>query len=159
MNNGFINVRRLREGPWQGFERLIARFLEHGGFSEVALVGGSGDLGADIVGIMGGKRWVIQSKFRSTSNTGETAVVEAFDAHWSYDADVIVAATNRQFTSDALFYQKQKLTEGFDVRLWENNFFLEQFRLLPEYSKSKKFFAGISKRSNRSSSSCRTIRM
>lgn len=138
MNNGFINVRRLREGPWQGFERLIARFLEHGGFSEVALVGGSGDLGADIVGIMGGKRWVIQSKFRSTSNTGETAVVEAFDAHWSYDADVIVAATNRQFTSDALFYQKQKLTEGFDVRLWENNFFLEQFRLLPEYSKSKK---------------------
>lgn len=138
MKNGFINARRLQEGPWQAFERLIARFLEHGGFSEVTLVGGSGDLGADIVGVIRGKRWVIQSKFRSASNTGETAVVEAFNAHWAYDADVIVAATNRQFTSEALSYQRQKLSEGFDIRLWENRFFIDQFRQLPEYSNAKK---------------------
>ena len=51
----FINLRRLQDGPWQAFERMIARFLEHGGFKDVTVVGGSGDLGADIVALKGEK--------------------------------------------------------------------------------------------------------
>ena len=128
----------LQEGPWPAFERLLARFLEHGGFSSVTVVGGSGDLGADIVGWNRGRRWVVQAKFRTTSNTGRQAVAEAFDAHWHYDADVIVAATNRFFTSDAFAYRAQKVEAGFQVNLWDQRFLLEQFDYLSEYSSAKR---------------------
>lgn len=102
------------------------------------MVGGSGDLGADIVGWQQGKRWVLQAKFRSTSNTGRQAVAEAFDSHWHYDADVIVAATNRFFTNDAYVYRAQKIEAGFQVNLWDQQFLLEQFDYLSEYSAAKR---------------------
>ena len=138
LKHAFINLRRLQEGTWQAFERMIARYVEHGGFLDVTIVGGSGDLGADIVGFFKGKRWVLQAKFRSSVNTGKAAVVEAFNAHWRYDADVIVAASNKKFTSDALEYQEQRVREGFQVFLWDQSFFLHQFDNLQEYSASRR---------------------
>ena len=36
----FISSKRLALGPWPAFERCIARFLEHGGFTDVKVVGG-----------------------------------------------------------------------------------------------------------------------
>jgi HJR/Mrr/RecB family endonuclease len=83
---------------------MIARYIEHGGFLDVTIVGGTGDLGADIVGSFNDKRWVLQAKFRTSVNTGKAAVIEAFTAHWSYDADVIVAATNKKFTDESRQY-------------------------------------------------------
>jgi superfamily II DNA or RNA helicase len=138
LSNAFINLRRLQEGTWQAFERMIARYIEHGGFLDVTIVGGTGDLGADIVGSFKGKRWVLQAKFRTSVNTGKAAVIEAFTAHWSYDADVIVAATNKKFTDDALQYRAQRVREGFQVYLWDQSFFLAQFDNLSEYSAARR---------------------
>lgn len=117
---------------------MIARFLEHGGFKEVTVVGGSGDGGADIVGWRRGQRWVVQAKFRSAANTGQKAVEEAFKAHWSYEADVTVVAANTGFSVDAFALREEKVKRGFKVWLWERNFFLEQFELLDEYSAAKR---------------------
>ena len=39
----------------------LARLLEHGGFKDVKIVGGSGDLGADVLAIKGNERWLVQS--------------------------------------------------------------------------------------------------
>ena len=95
---------------------MIARYIEHGGFLDVTIVGGTGDLGADIVGSFNGKRWVLQAKFRTSVNTGKAAVIEAFTAHWSYDGDVIVAATNKKFTDDEHKDGRwQKLLTPFDT--------------------------------------------
>ena len=45
----FLSYKRLNLGPWSAFERDLARLLEHGGFKDVEVVGGSGDQGADVV--------------------------------------------------------------------------------------------------------------
>ena len=45
----FLSEKRLELGPWQAFERCLARLLQHGGFKDVKVVGGTGDLGADVL--------------------------------------------------------------------------------------------------------------
>ena len=136
--NQFINLRRLQEGPWQAFERTIARYLEHGGFLDVNVVGGTGDLGADIVGTYNGKRWLIQAKFRSNSSVGPEAIDEAFNAQWAYDADVIVAAANGKFSDRAMKRWKEYKNQGFQIYLWDQRFFLDHINALQSDSKSKR---------------------
>ena len=48
-SKGFLSTERLSKGPWQAFERSIARLLAHSGWEINELVGGSGDQGADII--------------------------------------------------------------------------------------------------------------
>ena len=88
---GFVSEERLTYGPWQAIERMIARLMEHSGFSDVRLVGGAGDKGADIVGVKSGKRWVFQSKYRNTGPMDASAAKEAVYALTAYKADIAVA--------------------------------------------------------------------
>ena len=48
-SKGFLSIDRLAKGPWQAFERAIARLLAHRGWELQEVVGGSGDHGADIL--------------------------------------------------------------------------------------------------------------
>ena len=50
---GFVCEERLTFGPWPALERMLARLVEHAGFHDVAIVGGSGDDGADVVASRG----------------------------------------------------------------------------------------------------------
>lgn len=138
MSRPFINLKRLQEGPWQAFERVLARYLEHGGFVDVTVVGGSGDLGADIVGQIHGRRWVVQAKFRSGSVVGKSAIEEAYNAHWAYEADVFVACTNSNFSSEALLFHEQLRRRGFTTYLWNRTWLLQEIESLPEYSAYKR---------------------
>ena len=108
-------------GPWQAFERMLARLLQHGGFSDVQLVGGSGDQGADVVAMKGTQRWVIQAKYRVSGAIGKNAVAEAYNALKAYKADVCVTTTNQYFSDDAVKYRANKVNIGFDLRLWDCN--------------------------------------
>lgn len=117
---------------------MIARFLQHGGFSDVTIVGGSGDLGADIVGMSKGARWVVQAKFRSKSNPDESAVREAYDSHWHYGAQVMVAATNRWFTDSAVSFRRERTKAGFHIFLWDQPYLLSKSKNLPELSASRR---------------------
>jgi superfamily II DNA or RNA helicase len=45
----FLDERRLLDGPWQAFERDVARAFMFAGFDDVRIVGGTGDMGADAV--------------------------------------------------------------------------------------------------------------
>ena len=51
MSNFFITDRRLIHSTWQCFERDVARLMALTGFSDVRIVGGTGDKGADILGV------------------------------------------------------------------------------------------------------------
>jgi Holliday junction resolvase len=53
----------LLRGPWQAFERDVASLLVCNGFEDVRLIGGSGDAGADVLGVKNSELWVIQCKF------------------------------------------------------------------------------------------------
>ena len=138
MPETFLNLIRLKEGPWQAFERLIARYIEHGGFEDVSVVGGPGDGGADIVGFRRGKRWLIQAKFRRSSTVGSPAIKEAFDAQWLYGADVVVTATNQTFSRSAIKLRIEKINSGFEVYNWDRNFFLDQSKNLELFSSARR---------------------
>ena len=64
----FLDERRLLTGPWQAFERDVARALIAAGFSDVRIIGGSGDRGGDILTVKDGKVWVVQCKHTTLSS-------------------------------------------------------------------------------------------
>src|SRR5690348_12979029 len=95
MKGLFLDDRRLLDGPWQAFERDIARLLVFSGFDEVRIVGGTGDKGADVVGVKRGRIWVVQCKYTSTSPPGRDAAKEVVEAAQFYGADELAIATSR----------------------------------------------------------------
>jgi superfamily II DNA or RNA helicase len=132
---GFVSEERIAFGPWQALERMLARLIEHSGFNEVMIVGGSGDQGADIVGTFQQKRYVLQAKFRQSGSINASACQEAVRALSVYNANIAIAAANQTFTQDAFDYQAQVRSNGIDLRLWDGFYLLDYFRKLNPDSK------------------------
>ncbi|WP_026987051.1 DEAD/DEAH box helicase family protein [Fodinicurvata fenggangensis] len=91
----FLDDRRLLYGPWQAFERDVARLLICAGFHDVRVVGGANDRGADILGVKNGQIWVVQCKHTTTSSPPKAAVSEVVEAGRYYEADRMVVAMSR----------------------------------------------------------------
>jgi superfamily II DNA or RNA helicase len=127
---GFVSEERLTFGSWEAIERMLARLIEHSGFKEVMIVGGTGDQGADIVGTFKQQRWVLQAKYRQSGAMDSSAAKEVIRAMAVYHGDVGVAATNQTFTQDAYEYRKQVITNGIDLRLWDGGYLLNYYRKL-----------------------------
>ena len=135
---GFVCGERLAYGSWQAIERMLARLIEHSGFTDVMLVGGSGDQGADLVGTYNQQRWVLQAKYRQSGSSDSSAGREAVRALSVYGADVAVAATTQSFTQDAYKYQNEVNSNGIDLRLWDGAYLLKFFRGLTPNSSNLK---------------------
>jgi len=131
---GFVCEERLTYGSWPAFERMVARLAQHAGFTDVAIVGGSGDLGADVVGAFNGVRWVFQAKYRLNGGADAAGVNEATLAMGKYDAKVGVLATNTYFYEHTYMIQREKAAAGIDLRLWNGAYLLEFFEKLPTVS-------------------------
>jgi superfamily II DNA or RNA helicase len=91
----FLDERRLLDGPWQAFERDVARAFIFAGFQDVRIVGGTGDMGADVVAVKDDRTWVVQCKFTSSSAPPKAAVQEVIEASRFYEADELAVATSR----------------------------------------------------------------
>lgn len=92
---GFLDERRLLQGPWQAFEKDVARLLLANGFEDVRIVGGSGDMGADVLGVKGNNLWVFQCKHTTSATPSRKAIDEVVQAGRAYRADRLVVATSR----------------------------------------------------------------
>ena len=92
----FLHTQRLLRGPWQAFERDVARLLVCNGFDDVRLIGGSGDGGADILGVKNSELWVIQCKFTTGGYPSPAAVDQVGEAARYYQADRLYVATSRR---------------------------------------------------------------
>lgn len=111
----------LNYGPWQAFERSVARFLIHDGYDDVRLIGGSGDGGGDVVAHKWGKRFVFQVKFRSSGYIGEEVIQEARNALVSYDAEVPVVVTNARIPKTLIDRQAYLQREmGVPLQIWDS---------------------------------------
>lgn len=140
---GFVSKERLALGPWQALERALARLIEHAGFKDVTVVGGSGDRGADVIGTMKGQLWLIQSKYRSGGAVvSEKALEEAVSAANAYGADICVAATNTSFNKESFRYQESLRANSVDARLWSGNTLLDYYHKLPDTSRAKHTLRG-----------------
>ena len=95
ITTAFLDQRRLRLGPWQAFERDVARLLLANGYSDVRLVGGPGDRGADVLGVIRDELWVFQCKHTTRSSPPSQAVREVVRAGEFYGGDRLIVAVSR----------------------------------------------------------------
>ncbi len=138
MNEGFLNRARLLHGPWQAFERDIARLMLQNGFADVRIVGGSGDRGADVLGVQGGQLWVFQCKHTTSTPPPRSAVAEVVEAARFYKADRMVVAVSRPpsaaFQDEILKYERH----GLRVEVATPATLLGLMVNSPEYSPSRR---------------------
>jgi len=69
MTNGFLSNKRIERGSWRDFERAVGRLFIHRGWPHVALVGGPGDHGGDVLVSSGERDVVVQVKYKSDART------------------------------------------------------------------------------------------
>lgn len=138
MAGTFLDDRRLLKGPWQAFERDVARLLIGAGFDDVRIVGGSGDKGADIVGVKNGQIWVVQCKHSTTAPPTKYAVQEVVDAGKFYKADRLVVATSRLAGGGVLSEIDRYRKLGIVVEALGPSQLDQLVSRIPEYPKSRR---------------------
>ncbi|ESY90690.1 DEAD/DEAH box helicase family protein [Mesorhizobium sp. LNHC209A00] len=134
----FLDDRRLLRGPWQAFERDVARLLIYAGFDDVRVVGGTGDKGADIVGVKNGEIWVVQCKHTTTAPANKFAVQEAVEAGTFYGANRMVVATSRAAGGGLQAEIDRYRRIGVNVELLDPAKLAIMAARIPEYSKSRR---------------------
>ena len=103
----FLGKTRLLKGPWQAFERDIARLFLHNGFADVQLIGGTGDKGGDVLAVKEGELWVTQCKHTTSTPPPLSAVDEVIEAGKYYGAQRLLIAASR-LASDPLKLRVQR---------------------------------------------------
>ena len=121
----FLTDELLKGTDWRGLERGVARLMSHCGWRDVALVGTTGDMGADIVAVRDGRPWVVQVKAVTGGNyVGRGALEEVIAALSTYDARSAAVATNGEFTRSAVKRRAEIQRAGYDLKL-RNGVFLK----------------------------------
>lgn len=139
---GFLNEQRLLLGPWQAFERDVARLLLANGFEDVRIVAGTGDHGGDVLAVNGGELWVCQCKHTTSGPPPSSAVAEVVQAARYYKADRILIATSRPpgdgFNQERMRFQRL----GLRIQLANPAVLLDLMKNTPEYPASRKTLRG-----------------
>lgn len=142
MQAPFLDVRRLQYGPWQAFERDLARLMIANGFDDVRLVGGSGDRGADVLGVKDGELWVFQCKYTANRPPPREALNEVIEAGRYYKAKRLVLATSRH-PSDGLLKERARYQRlGLTIDLATPATLLAQMNETPEWPPARKELRG-----------------
>jgi len=138
VEGAFLDDRRLLDGPWQAFERDVARLLMANGFSDVRIVGGAGDRGADVLGVKAGQVWVIQCKHTAGGYPPASAVDEIAEAARFYKADRIFVASSRPVGPGVAAAVDRWKALGLEIGILPPSALLAMARDTPEYPKSRR---------------------
>ncbi|WP_435859232.1 restriction endonuclease [Streptomyces neyagawaensis] len=120
------------------FEEAIAALCERDGCSGVEVVGGAGDLGADVVAVTpDGRRVVIQCKQYGEANRVGSQDLQRFGGtcFTVHEADVAVLVTTSDFTAPAVEYADQcgiVCVDGEKLRNWTDGTGPCPWEALPE---------------------------
>lgn len=139
IEKGFLGIERLTKGPWQAFERGIARLLAHRGWDSFDVVGGSGDKGADILGSKDGVERIFQTKFyQSNYSLSVDIVKDVVRAIEFYGIQEGVCVSNRTLGTE----QKRKLEiyrkQGYHIDTFTGNKILETYKGLNIWPEEKR---------------------
>lgn len=134
----FLGTTRLLRGPWQAFERDVARLFVQNGFQDVRLIGGTGDKGGDVLAVKNNSLWVTQCKHTTSTPAPRSAVEEVINAGKFYGADKLLIACSRP-ASDSLKQRVQTERKlGLDIELAEPARLLTWMKGSPDYSSQAK---------------------
>lgn len=120
MKTHFYSDLAISSSSWAAFERLVLRTLSLKGFKQCSVVGQSGDGGADVLGLHNGKRWLFQVKAYATAISPEV-VNETLAAMQKYEADIPVIVSKNGFTAEVYERQKQLVSQGIRLQLWDRS--------------------------------------
>lgn len=137
-SKGFLSTERLSKGPWQAFERGIARLLAHSGSEINELVGGSGDHGADIIAAFRDSdeqllEYIYQAKFSETNKPISVDIIgDLKRAMEYYGIERGVAVSNRTISeSQNLKWQTLRNT-GYNIETFLSKSIYDTYiQLLP----------------------------
>ena len=115
----FLGKTRLLKGPWQAFERDVARLFLQNGFNDVRLVGGTGDAGGDVLAVKAGKLWVTQCKHTTSAPPPLSAVDEVIEAGKYYGAQRLLIATSRPASESLKLRVRRERAVGLNLELAE----------------------------------------
>jgi superfamily II DNA or RNA helicase len=108
------------------------------GFEDVRVVGGTGDQGADILGVINGGLWVVQCKHTTSTSPPITAIDEVKNAGAVYRAKGLAVATSRlpteRFTEEIRRLQR----DGVPIVIWEPSELLAQASKVGEYPPNRR---------------------
>ena len=138
MDDLFLGTTRLLKGPWQAFERAVARLFFQNGFGDVRLIGGTGDKGGDVLSVKDGKLWVTQCKHTTSTPPPLSAVDEVIEAGRFYGADRLLIASSRPASDSLKARIQRERSLGLAIELAEPTTLLTWMRNSPEYSPSTK---------------------
>ena len=128
----FLGTERLRFGPWQAFERDVARLFLANGFSDVRIIGG--DNGADILAVQADKLWVIQCKHTTSGPPPINAIDEVIEAGRVYGAHKLIVAVSRPPSPGFIDRINRERSVGLDIEVADPRKLLEWMGNTPEYS-------------------------
>ncbi|MCY7288396.1 MAG: DEAD/DEAH box helicase family protein [Cryobacterium sp.] len=126
----FLSDLSISATSWQAFERLLSRLLVVEGLEYVAVIGRSGDGGADVLAIKGGQRWLFQVK-RWTAPVGGEVMERTVAAVKTYTADVPVIVSKSGFTADLVEQRGQLALQGINIQLWDRDALVRRAARLP----------------------------
>ncbi len=92
--SNFLNAEHLLAGGPRGLTHAVERALWHLGFTDVRLIDGANDEGADLLAVREREQWVVQCKWSSRGPIGVAGVDDAERARTAYGADHAVLVTN-----------------------------------------------------------------
>ena len=127
----FESQYQIMNDTWQAFERNLCRLLIYEGFSNVRLVGQTGDHGADVTATRNGKRWLFQAKHWKKP-IGKNVVDETIKASYEYKAAIPVIVSSNGFESSVKEQQKLLMSSGINLQLWDSNTLVNKSKKLAD---------------------------
>lgn len=121
-STGFLSSERLSKGPWQAFERGIARLLAHSGWEINELVGGSGDHGADIIAAIRDNsgnlvEFIYQAKFSENNKPLSVDIIgDLKRAMDYYEIERGVAVSNRILSDSQNLKLQTFINTGYNIK-------------------------------------------
>ena len=116
--SGFLSPAELLAGGPRGLSHAAERTLWHLGFTDVRLIDGAGDQGADLLAVRDREQWVIQCKFSSKGAIDRAGVDDAERARSRYGADGAVVVTNTSLNATAEARRKSLSSVGIKIDAW-----------------------------------------
>jgi superfamily II DNA or RNA helicase len=119
VTQGLLSPAALLAGGPSGLVHALERALWHLSFSDVRVVDGAGDAGADLLAVREREQWVFQCKWKAHGKVDRSGIDDLERARTRYNADQAVLVTNTDINHAAEDRRKALGSVGIAITLWQ----------------------------------------
>jgi len=142
-SKGFLSTERLSRGTWQAFERAIARLLLHTGWEINEIVGGTGDHGADVIGVFNhdGQQveFIYQVKFSENNKALNVDIIgDLKKAMEYYGIERGIAVSNRTLPDSQILKLNTLRNVGFKIDTFLSKSIFDAYNAIAPWPNEKR---------------------